>query len=109
MSHASVGFGVNHGVRDHLRIEDGTHEHAPAGILVVQVRRLGTIPRKVLDAAALLTLCAFFYRRFSQMTFKPSAIDLPGGSSMARGGSCVAAWSAIRSSPAGHNESNVTY
>jgi hypothetical protein len=54
MSQARAGFGANHGVRGRLGIKDGTHEHAPAGILVVQVCRLGTLPRKVPDAAAVL-------------------------------------------------------
>jgi hypothetical protein len=58
MSHAGAGFGVNHGVRGHLGIEDGTDEHAQAGLLVVQVCRLGTIPREIPDAAALVTVAA---------------------------------------------------
>src|ERR1700682_2913783 len=82
MSHASAGFGANHGVRDHLRIEDGTHEHAPAGILVGQVRRLGTIPPKVLEPAAVLPPCGNSQsplHTFNEPTFKPIAIELPVG------------------------------
>jgi ATP/maltotriose-dependent transcriptional regulator MalT len=42
-------------VRGRLSVEDGTHDNAAVGVLVVQICRLGTLPREIPEAAALLT------------------------------------------------------
>jgi hypothetical protein len=60
MSHPASGFGAIHDVGPTRGIKDTANVDAADGILVVQIRRLGTISREIFQlapCAALIAIC----------------------------------------------------